>query len=236
MVATDADVIGRGRERARAGPWRGDRQVAYLVPLPNAPAPSAAFVEWAMEELAGRGFVRVVTNALPLTQQGGFLRAGFDVQAQLHVLGRDLRHMPPASPLELRTGHRRDHAGVLELDSRAFAGLWRLDEEGLADAIGATPRTRLRLVGDGFPLGYALTGRAGRRGFLQRLAVDPDHRRRGVGRALVVDALRWLRRWRVERVVVNTPHGNEPALALYESLGFRREPAGLSVLSAGLQR
>src|ERR1700730_16652064 len=38
------DVITWGPERARAGPWRGDRQVAYLAPVANAPIPSAAFV------------------------------------------------------------------------------------------------------------------------------------------------------------------------------------------------
>jgi ribosomal protein S18 acetylase RimI-like enzyme len=83
-------------------------------------------------------------------------------------------------------------------------------------------------------VGYAVTGRAGRRGFLQRLAVQPDHQRGGLGRALVLDGLRWLRRWRAERAVVNTQLENDAALALYENLGFRREPSGLSVLGAGL--
>jgi ribosomal protein S18 acetylase RimI-like enzyme len=84
-------------------------------------------------------------------------------------------------------------------------------------------------------VGYAITGRAGGHGFLQRLAVHPAWQRRGVGRALVLDGLTWLQRRGVERVVVNTQLENRKALALYESLGFRREPRGLSVLSAGVQ-
>jgi hypothetical protein len=55
-----------------------------------------------------------------------------------------------------------------------------------------------------------------------------------VATALVVDGLHWLRRWRAHRVVVNTQFDNDGALQLYEELGFRSQPLGLSVLSAGL--
>ena len=41
---------------------------------------------------------------------------------------------------------------------------------------------------------YAITGRAGDIGYLQRLAVDPDHHHRGIGSALVLDSLGWARR------------------------------------------
>jgi ribosomal protein S18 acetylase RimI-like enzyme len=51
----------------------------------------------------------------------------------------------------------------------------------------------------------------------------------------VLDGLAWLERRGVERAVVNTQLENRKALALYESLGFRREPRGLSVLSAGVR-
>jgi len=245
--ADDSDVIRWGREQARAGPWQGDLRVAYLVPLPAGPAPSVGFVRWAMAELSARGFSRVVTNALSPMEQVAFLTAGFEVQERLHLLGHDLRHLGAArAPRDERTGgsallrHRRaqpaDHRAVLDLDRRAFPPFWHLDQGGLEDAVGATPRSRFRVMTSGDSvIAYALTGRARRRGFIQRLAVDPAHRRRGLGRVLVLDALRWLRRWGTERAAVNTPTGNEAALALYESLGFRCEPRGLSVLTAGLE-
>ena len=67
----------------------------------------------------------------------------------------------------------------------------------------------------------------GRAGYLQRLAVHPDHQRAGLGGALVVDGLRWLRRWGAKEVLVNTQEGNEPAVRLYEALGFQLRPDGL---------
>ncbi len=82
--------------------------------------------------------------------------------------------------------------------------------------------------------GYGLVGRAGQRGYVQRLAVHPDAQGRGLGRALVVDGLWWLRRWRVREALVNTQEGNSRAVTLYERLGFRHRPGGLAVLQADL--
>jgi len=99
----------------------------------------------------------------------------------------------------------------------------------------ATPSVRFRVAQvDGRVVGYAIAGRAGRRGYLQRVAVHPDQAGHGLGRALVSDALAWLAGRGAQRAVVNTQEGNAVALALYEALGFRPEPAGLDVLGASL--
>lgn len=210
--------------------------MAFLTPVPDSPAPSVSFVRRAVEELAARGFHRVVTPALSSTEQAGFLAAGFHVHQQLHLLTRDLRSRLPATDTgPVRKARADDRPAVIAVDNRAFPPFWRLDGAGLDEALGATPHRRFRVVQpDGGVVGYAVTGRTGRRGYLQRVAVDPPHQGRGLGRALVVDALRWLRRWRVEDVLVNTPEGNQAALALYEGLGFRHERRRLSVLTMGL--
>lgn len=51
---------------------------------------------------------------------------------------------------------------------------------------------------------------------IDRLVVDPDHHRRGIGRALVVAAIRL-----AGRAVVSTGRDNLPARRLYERLEFR---------------
>jgi len=243
LRAADDQVIRWGPERARTGPWRGNERVAYLTPAPEAPAPSVDFVRRCLDQLARLGFVRVVTGALSPVEQGAFLAAGFEVTEHLHLLGRDLRHLPrrgswprPGHPgLGVRRGRVSDRPAVLGLDRRAFSPFWRLDDAGLDEALAATPRSRFRVASDRRGVvGYAVTGRSRDKGFLQRLAVEPEHQGQGLGRLLVLDAMGWLRRWRVDRVVVNTQLDNARALELYESLGFRREPVGLSVLAVGL--
>ncbi len=210
--------------------------MAFLTPVPDSPAPSVSFVRRAVEELAARGFRQVVTPALSSTDQAGFLAAGFHVHQQLHLLTHDLRsRLPTADTAAVRKARREDRPAVIAIDNRAFPPFWRLDDAGLDEALHATPHRRFCVARPGSGVvGYAVTGRAGRRGYLQRVAVDPLHQGRGLGRALVVDALRWLRRWRVEDVLVNTPEDNKAALALYEGLGFRHERRGLSVLTMGL--
>lgn len=238
-MGSGLDVVRWGAGRLRVGPWRGDDRIAYLAPVGDGPAPTPDAVRRALAGLAGRGYQEAVTAALGPLEAQGFLLAGFEVHERLHLLARDLDDLPPAPPVPLRRGRRRDRAAVLAVDGRAFSPFWRLDEAGLDEAIAATPTSRFRVSEvelDGVPTiaGYAVTGRAGRRGFLQRLAVDPAHEGAGRGRALVLDGLVWLRRRGVERVVVNTQEANQRALVLYEQLGFRRQHAGLAVLRSRL--
>jgi ribosomal protein S18 acetylase RimI-like enzyme len=95
--------------------------------------------------------------------------------------------------------------------------------------------TRFRITPDSSTIsGYAITGRSGRNGYLQRIAVHPNARNRGFGRTLIADALWWLRRRAVDRALVNTQLDNAAALSLYESCGFRRLPIGLCVLGRTL--
>jgi ribosomal protein S18 acetylase RimI-like enzyme len=149
-------------------------------------------------------------------------------------LRRGLEPIPPGRPLR-RVGQRhRDE--VLAVDRAAFMEFWQFDALGLTDALRATPSVRFRMAvsGRGGVDGYAICGRSGPRGFVQRLAVHPDAQGQGTGRRLLLDGLHWMRRRGVTRAVVNTQTGNDRALDLYLQTGFREEPTGLSVLSAGL--
>lgn len=120
---------------------------------------------------------------------------------------------------------------VLAIDGRAFEPFWTLDERGLDDAVRATPTSRFRVaVVDGELAGYAITGRAADRGYLQRLAVDPERHRAGIGTALVADSLRWLARSGASASVVNTQEHNAGAISLYRATGFVPEEHGLTVL------
>jgi ribosomal-protein-alanine N-acetyltransferase len=238
LIVPSGGVLRWGGERARAAYWRGDREIALLSPLPDAPPPSVEFLRRCMDTLAARGFRRVVTGALSPLEQAGFLAAGFDVEQRLHLLAIDLTAGLPAVPagLPLRRVTWRRRTDVLAVDRAAFPPFWQFDAAGLRDALRATPSVRFRAAVDaeGRLAGYAINGRSAHRGFVQRLAVDPTAQRAGSGRRLLLDGLTWMRRRGVQRAIVNTQTGNEAALALYRQTGFSEEPIGLSVLSAGL--
>ncbi len=219
----------------RVRPWPVDPTTAHLVPN-AARRLDVETVRHVLAELAEAGYQRARTAALSPEEQAPFLATGFQVDEHLHLLTHDLDAVAsPVRPSPLRRARRRDRDAVLRVDHAAFSPPWRLDAAGLREALVATPSVRFRVAQvDGRVVGYAVAGRAGRRGYLQRVAVQPDQAGHGLGRALVTDALAWLAHRGARRAVVNTQEGNAVALALYEAMGFRPEPPGLDVLGAPL--
>lgn len=221
-------------QRLRAGPWRGSDGAAYLAPLAGGPLPDPGVVRRCLDDLAAHGYASVLTAALPPEEQAPFLACGFEVREELHLMRHDLTGLPDHPPGGLRRAHRWDRDRVLEVDHRAFTPFWQLDAAGLRDARTATPVSRFRVNRGAEVLAYAVSGRALDRGYLQRLAVDPDAQGRGLGRALTLDALWWMRRRGARSALVNTQLENTAALALYTSVGFERLPEHLAVLQRSL--
>lgn len=223
------------RARLQVAPWRHDASTVVVSPLPDRPAPGPGDVERELEELAARGVRRALTGALHHGELQAFLDAGFVEHERLHLLRHDLRRLPePTSSVRVRRAWRRDLPRVLDIDARAFDRFWSLDRRGLEEAVHATPTARFRVAVDDEVVGYAVTGRALDRGYLQRLAVEPAMHRRGIGTVLVADGLRWLQRNGAGVAMVNTQVTNQAALDCYEALGFVQEPNGLVVLVAHL--
>lgn len=211
-----------------------------LAPVPGGPLSRPEGVQRAVEHLRREGWQRAVTPALAPVEQEAYFANDFVLRERLHLLERpirlaDARHGPIPAGVRIRRATPADRAPALEVDHEAFDTFWRLDERGLLDAIAATPSARFRVARtDAAVVGYAVTGRAGRRGYLQRLAVDPAHRRAGLATALMSDANRWLARCGARTVVVNTQEHNAVALALYQHRGFVLQPGGLAVLEVVL--
>lgn len=218
----------------RLGPWRGRADVAHLTVGALHP-PTSENVARCLGMLRHRGYASVVTNALGPVESLPFVDAGFSVRERLRLLAHDLTVLPHAMR-ESRRGRMTDRAAVLALDHRAFPPFWQFDEDGITSALAATASVRYRVItaGSPEPVAYAITGRSTRQGFLQRIAVDPDHQGQGIGRAIVADALRWLRRYRATGALVNTQCDNHAAVALYRSCGFAELPTGLCVMGRSL--
>jgi ribosomal protein S18 acetylase RimI-like enzyme len=221
----------------RLTPWPADPRTAQLTVLPGDLAPTAAVVRAALAEAAATGFHAAVTGALGELERSPFLDAGLAPRAWLHLLERSLDSVPaPPAPAVLRRIRRSEWPVLAAVDARAFAPFWRLGIEGIVDARRATPSNRLRVATghDDTVMGYAVFGRSGGRGFVQRIAVDPEAHGRGIGTTLLLDGLRWLADRGAMSALVNTQIGNERALQLYERTGFRLLRERLAVLGRSL--
>lgn len=229
-AAPVATVLHVGGWTARVAPWRRSAPIAHLVPVPGQRPPSVSELHEVLAQLASLGYADVLTTALAAAEQEPYRSTGFLVRQHLHLLEAPLHDLPrPAWPL--RRVRRHDWPVLVQVDHLAFDDFWQLDAAGIVEAVRATPSARLRAAtDDGRLVGYAVTGRSGRRGYVQRLAVDPSAQGRGIGGDLLVDGLRWLRARGATSALVNTQVGNERALALYERHGFRSTGPGLAVL------
>jgi ribosomal protein S18 acetylase RimI-like enzyme len=153
--------------------------------------------------------------------QRALIDRGYQPVSSTVLLEADLGNPEPRDP---RAPVIRRQAQVEFLEDALPAHWW----ENLA--VGQFPMTEARLVSksDGVELARASTwdmqwfdredGRA--RIGLINLAVAPEHRRKGYGRFLVSEILRRARANLFAAVAVQTAASNQPALALYASLGF----------------
>lgn len=232
--AVSGRVLSIGADRIRVGPWRGDAATAYLAPIPNGRPLRAATIRACIDEIVAEGYVHIFTAALSIEERGPFPAMGFSEREQLHLLAHEMTRLPPPPSVKLRRGRRSDRRSALAVDRAAFSQFWQLDADGLDDALHATPAVRFRVAGTSAIAGYAVTGRAGDRGYLQRLAVHPGHQGAGLGMTLVSDSLHWLHRRGVQQTIVNTQVENQRALQLYDRAGFELQANGLTVFELAL--
>ncbi len=116
-----------------------------------------------------------------------------------------------------------------------FDGVWAMerarDVGGYASAVvvrqaaALYPATFLVAADAAGPAGFVIAAASSDPtvGWVLRLKVREDQRRRGCARALLVAALDRLRAGGVEQVRLTVAPGNRPALALYAGLGFVEE-------------
>jgi ribosomal protein S18 acetylase RimI-like enzyme len=207
----------------RLEPWPHDEQAAQLVVLdPDVVPTTDELLGWA-DTARERGHRLLRTSALSPPAAAVARRVGFVPIDTLALLRADADAIRSAPRPTVRTRPLRPahHERAAHLDRAAFGDPWGNDAASFGRIRHATPIHRSRRIDvDGRIVAVAVSGAGGATGYVQRLAVHPDHQRRGLARALVLDALVWMRRRKLTAAYVNTAVTNQPALALYKSLGF----------------
>jgi len=99
---------------------------------------------------------------------------------------------------------------------------WNDPEADFGLALETPTATVLVARGDGID-GSVMVGFDGHRGWVYYLAVSPDRRRAGLGRALMGAAEDWLRARGAPKIQIMVREDNAAALDFYQSLGLERQ-------------
>jgi ribosomal protein S18 acetylase RimI-like enzyme len=119
---------------------------------------------------------------------------------------------------------------LLADDLGPVLALWRatpgitLNESDTPDALmgflARNPGLSVVAVDDATLVGACLVGHDGRRGWIYHLAVAVTHRRRGLGRAMVVHGVNALAHAGIHRCNLFVTHANADGRTFWERLGF----------------
>jgi ribosomal-protein-alanine N-acetyltransferase len=165
-------------------------------------------------------------SALAWMDYGGWVglhleARGFRPLTDVVTLAKFDRNLPAASPTKahLRLAVDADIPAAAAVDRAAFTPHWWYGEGTLRRrSIEAAHFAAAELAGE--VVGYAEGELRRPAAHLNRIAVHPAHQGRGVGAALLGDALRALWQQGAEYVTLNTQSDNRYSQRLYRRFGF----------------
>jgi ribosomal-protein-alanine N-acetyltransferase len=121
-------------------------------------------------------------------------------------------------PLEIRRLTYADLPQIIAIERRAFPTPWSLAMFVLE--LSKPAGVCLAALRDGHMLGYLICSRYDTVWHIMNVAVDPDHRRRGIAAGMLTDLLRRID-GRSARFTLEVRESNAGAIELYERFGFR---------------
>jgi len=95
-------------------------------------------------------------------------------------------------------------------------------EEGVSLFLKRNPTTSVVSIEDGKVVGTILCGHDGRRGCMYHVCVDPDYRRRGIGKEMVVFAMNRLREEKISKVSLIAFTQNDIGNAFWRQIGWTK--------------
>jgi len=130
-----------------------------------------------------------------------------------------------SSPPVVEKAEDEDLPRLAEIHARSFAHAWDADELAAMksqEGIMILTARRASPYGTRQPLGFLMVRTVADEAEVLTIAVDPRQRGRGIGKKLMEDGMFRLYAERCDSLFLEVDAGNDSALKLYRSLGFRQ--------------
>lgn len=215
-------VTGRG-EAVMLEEWRPHLDVLAMSGVWCSESRVSALVDQARSIAASRGFGRLLSPLVSEEVASAYERAGLEVHTSIVALQFCCRawaedQAPLPAGVRIRPALAGDIPALVRIDAECFDEFWRYDAGRLTRYF---VEDRLMVAqGPGGIIGYTLATVLHDSGTLGRLAVQPASRRRGIGEALVREALGHFARSGAESVTACTQAENHASRDLYRKVGL----------------
>jgi [ribosomal protein S18]-alanine N-acetyltransferase len=123
--------------------------------------------------------------------------------------------------ISILPARRDDLEAIMLLERSGFPAAEQWSERSWGGELIGDSRTIL-IARAQHPVGVISIKTVGELADVHRLVVEPRSRRRGIGIDLVRAGLERVRQHGVREVILDVGYGNEPAIALYQQLGFEQ--------------
>ena len=127
--------------------------------------------------------------------------------------------------IKIRPYEEADEAAIAALWREVFpdSSAWNHPETDIRRKLAVQRELFLIATRNGVVVGTAMAGYDGHRGWVYYLGVSPDHRRVGIGNALMTSVEERLAQIGCPKINLQVRVGNESVVAFYNKLGYQVE-------------
>lgn len=123
--------------------------------------------------------------------------------------------------MEIRSFQLADEEAVISLWERCdLVRPWNDPRKDIERKLRVNPELLLVGVLDGELVATAMVGYEGHRGWINYLAVAPEHQRKGLGRMMMDEAERRLRELGCPKINLQVRSSNRDVIEFYQRIGF----------------
>ena len=126
--------------------------------------------------------------------------------------------------IEIRSFRQEEEVPLIKLWERCkLVVAWNDPSKDIRRKVQLDPRELLRVLHDNSLIASVMAAYEGHRGWINYLAVDPEYRRKGLGKTMMKAAETYLEQFECPKINLQIHAQNHQVIEFYKSIGFLQE-------------